>query len=102
MARKTSIVIELTEEERRELERVSRSQRLPHGSVVRASLILLLASRESVSAVSTKVGLARRIVMKWADRFLRERTRGLEDAPRSGRPARFPPSDRHASGEACV
>jgi len=98
--RKTSIVIQLTEEEQYELERVSRSQRLSHSAVVRANLILLLASGETVSAVSKKVGLARRIVMKWAERFLRKRRSGLEDAPRSGRPARFSPSDRAISREA--
>jgi transposase len=63
-------------------------------------LILLLASGATVSAVSKEVRLARRIVMKWAERFLRKRLNGLEDAPRSGRPARFPPRDRVIPREA--
>jgi hypothetical protein len=100
LPRKTSIVVDLTKGEREELERVSRSQRLPHRAVVRANLILLLAAGESISSVSLKVRLARRIVMKWAERFLQNRVGGLVDAPRSGRPARFSPSDRHVSGEA--
>jgi transposase len=100
--KKTSIVIELSDEERVTLERTSRSQKIPHSAVVRANLILLLEAGESVSAVSKRVGLARRIVMKWADRFLRKRVSGLEDAPRSGRPARFSPGDRTVPREVGV
>lgn len=99
---KTLIRIVLTEEERSELERIARSQVLPHRDVVRAKLILLLAAGRSLSTVGREVGLVRRIVRKWARRFIRKRLRGLEDDPRSGRPARFSPSDRDAPGEAGV
>ena len=66
----------LTEMEREELERRSRSQAVAHRDVVRAKLVLLLASGQSVSAVSREVGLARRIVVKWAERFSRKRVNG--------------------------
>jgi transposase len=92
----------LSNDERVELERTSRSQVVAHRSVVRAKLILLLASGRSVSAVSREVGRERRIVLKWAERFIRKRLEGLVDAPRSGRPARFSPRDRAVSGEAGV
>ena len=99
-ANKTPIRIELAEDERQNLERVARSLVTPHREVVRAQLILSLAAGMSVSAVSRQVGLARRIVCKWADRFTRSRLPGLDDAPRSGRPPRFSPDRCDALGEA--
>jgi hypothetical protein len=98
----TPIHIELTFVERMELERIARAESLPHRTVVRARVVLGLVDGSSVSAIARQVGRQRRIVRKWADRFVRKRLRGLDDAPRSGRPARFPPSRRHAPGEAGV
>jgi hypothetical protein len=97
---KTPIRIELTQDEREILEQVARSFALPHRDVVRARTILSLADGMSVSAVGRKVGRARRIVCKWADRFIRKRLRGLDDLPRSGRPPRFSPDRRDALGQA--
>ena len=97
---KTPIKIELTNDEREILEQVARAFAMPHRDVVRAQTILLLAKGMSVSAVGRKVGRARRIVCKWADRFIRKRLRGLDDAPRSGRPPRFSPDRVHAPGQA--
>ena len=98
----TPIHIELTEVERAELERIARAESLPHRAVVRARVVLGLVDGRSVSAIAREVGRQRRIVRKWADRFVRKRLRGLDDAPRSGRPARFSPSGRHVLGEAGV
>ena len=88
-SKKTQIV--LSEKERREIERISRSQVHAHRSVVRAQLILRLAAGQSVRSVAKEVGVERRIVMKWEKRFREKRLEGLEDAKRSGRPAHFPP-----------
>jgi transposase len=87
----TSIEIKLTPQESRELRLLVRRQKAPYREVVRAQMILLLASGESFAATSRKVGKARRIVYKWAKRFLVKRIAGLKDKPRSGRPARFSP-----------
>jgi DNA-directed RNA polymerase sigma subunit (sigma70/sigma32) len=97
---KTPINIVLAPDEHRALEGVARSLAAAHRDVVRAQTILRLAEGRTVSAVGREVGLARRIVCKWADRFLRKRLAGLADAPRSGRPPRFSPDRRHAPGEA--
>lgn len=99
---KSSIRIELASDEREILEQVARSFAVPHRDVVRAQVILSLAKGMSVSSVGRQVGLARRIVRKWADRFVRKRLLGLNDAPRSGRPPRFSPDHRDAPGEARV
>jgi hypothetical protein len=92
--------IELTSEERAELERRARSHVLAHRMVVRAKVILLLAAGGSVSAVARAVARQRGIVRKGAQRFTRQRLRGLEDAPRSGRPAVFSPRGGHPLGQA--
>jgi hypothetical protein len=96
------IRIELSVDEREELEAISRAQALPHRAVVRAKIILLLVDGESVSGVARALGQRRRIVAKWAHRFIKKRLRGLDDAARSGRPPRFSPDRRSASGEARV
>jgi len=88
---KTSIVIKLTRQESHELRVIARRQRAPHRLVVRARIILSLAGGASCSATARQVGVARRIVYKWAQRFLVDRMAGLDDRPRSGRPARFFP-----------
>jgi DNA-directed RNA polymerase specialized sigma24 family protein len=88
---KTPIEIVLTEEERVELERLSRGLALPHRLVVRATAILGLAAGETVSAVARRVDRGRRHVRRWAERFRKKRLKGLDDATRSGRPARFSP-----------
>lgn len=99
---KTDLRIELSVQERQELERLDRSQAAPHRAVVRARTILLLAEGMSVSAVSRRVGRGRRIVRKWAVRFQKRRLPGLVDLARSGRPARFSPRSRRVPGEAGV
>ena len=98
----TTIRIELSEDERAELEHWARSLAAPHRKVVRAKTILLMAGRQTVSAVSRQVGRQRRHVRKWAQRFLRKRLRGLDDEPRSGRPPASSPRDCDVPGEAGV
>ena len=100
MARPTSIRIELTTDERAELEILARSLAVSHRTVVRARLIVLLADGETVASTARRVQLRRRIVYKWAHRFVRKRIAGLDDEPRSGRPGRFSPRSGDASGEA--
>ena len=94
------IRIELTAQERAELETIARAQALPHRAVVRAKVVLAIAEGGSLSATARDLGQQRRIVRKWAERFVRKRLRGLSDAARSGRPARFPPCGRAAPDQA--
>lgn len=97
--RKTSLRIVLTEGERAELERRSRSMIEEHRVVVRARVILDLSAGKTLAAISGERGLAKRIVRKWGARFEKKRLLGLEDAARSGRPARFSPLSRVGVGE---
>jgi len=97
---KTPIRIELTDKERQELERICRAHTASQRDVTRARIVLRLGEGEALSRVAAEVGRQRRIVRKWATRFVRKRLRGLVDAPRSGRPARFSPQSGHTPGEA--
>src|SRR5215211_4604340 len=100
MRLKSPLRIELTPDERSELERRSRAFGAPYRMVVRAKVILRLADGESLGAVGRSLHMGRRHVRKWASRFVRKRVLGLEDAPRSGRPPRFSPRGGNASGQA--
>ena len=81
----------LTDAERTELERRQRATTVAHGLVERGRIVLLLADGLPVSEVARRVGVQRRIVRKWGERFLAHRLDGLTDLPRSGRPPVFPP-----------
>jgi hypothetical protein len=94
------VAIVLEPAERVVLEDIARAMVMPHRDVVRAQVILMVADGVALAVISRKVGLARRIVRKWAARFARDRFRGLADAPRSGRPPRFSPDRHDASGQA--
>ena len=99
---KSPLHLELTEEERTELERRTRALTAPYRDVTRARIVLLLAEGLSVSSVARKVGRERNVVKDWGWRFKARRLAGLEDAPRSGRPARFSPLRRDPSDQAGV
>lgn len=98
----TPIRIELSDAERCELERRARAYCAAHREVVRAKVILRLAEGHTVSAIGREVGLERRIVRKWGERFQHKRLQGLSDTPRSGRPPRFSPRCGVASDQAGV
>lgn len=49
---------------------------MPYRDVVRARVILMVADGVSLSEIGRKVGLARRIVRKWAARLAVDRFRG--------------------------
>jgi hypothetical protein len=97
---RTRIRIELTETERRILERQARGLAVPHRTVVRSKIILLLASGQKISVIARRLGCERGSVRMWGERFERKRLPGLEDADRSGRPSRFSPRNRGALGQA--
>jgi hypothetical protein len=85
-------VIRLTREERRELEARARQYTSPYRDVIRAKLVLLAAEGLSNDVIAARVDLPRQIVSKWRHRFFDQRLAGLDEEPRGGRPAAFPPS----------
>lgn len=96
----TPIRIELTSDERAELEKRARGQLVAHRDAVRAKIVLLVAQGRPLSEVARQVGRQRKIVRKWAERFVKKRMAGLCDAPGRGRVPVFSPRGGRPLGEA--
>ena len=94
MPRKSPFIIQLTVEERRELESVARQYTSPYCDVVRARIILMAADGLSNDLIAARLDTPRQIVSKWRKRFALARLPGLEGQPRGGRIARFSPQSR--------
>lgn len=86
----TKKVIQLDEVERTELMRRSNSHKAESRDKLRANIILLKSEGKTQQQVSDGLGIARRTVMKWTDRFLENRLEGLFDAPGRGRKPTVP------------
>ncbi len=94
MPRHSPFRIDLTREERRELEARSRRYTSPYRDVVRAKLILLAADNLPNEVIAARLDAPRQIISKWRKRFFEQRLAGLEEEPRGGRTARFSPQRR--------
>jgi len=81
--------IELSSEEREELERLSRRPRSNRNVATRARIVLASASGLSDVAVAAKVRCNNVTAGKWRRRFAERRLDGLYDDPRVGAPRRI-------------
>lgn len=91
MPRTSPYLIDLTQTERQTLEARANRYTLPYRDVIRARIVLLAAEGLANSEIADKLDTRREIVSKWRKRFFYERLTGLEERPRAGRPAVFPP-----------
>jgi putative transposase len=78
--------INMCDEDRLQLESISRSHSLPHGLVTRAQIILLAAQGATNNAIADSVGFSLQSVCKWRQRYIRQGLKGLHDELRPGRP----------------
>ena len=91
--RTTSLTIRLTLSERRTLLAWQRATTIPAGQARRGRIILLLVDGMTITDIATMVGVSRRFVYKWVQRFREEGVEGLADKPGRGhRRGRVPPS----------
>ncbi|HYA45773.1 MAG TPA: helix-turn-helix domain-containing protein [Acidimicrobiales bacterium] len=81
----------LTADERQELERRSRCYTAPYAQVVRAKIVLLGADGLANVEIAARLDTSPQVVHRWRKRFVERGLKGLEDAPRSGRPRVFSP-----------
>ncbi|MRG96085.1 helix-turn-helix domain-containing protein [Polyangium spumosum] len=90
---RTTPKVEMTPDERLVLEARARAptekDTHEHRQALRAKIVLARAEGHDVAYVATHVGVGRRVVMRWLDRFVRDRLQGLEDRPRRGAPRRI-------------
>jgi len=81
--------IELDVKDRKLLEGWSRAQRVEHRLKIRSQIILKAAEGCSGREIAETLSIPEVTVSKWRRRFLRHGIAGLEDAPRSGKPAKY-------------
>lgn len=82
------IVIELSGEEKEQLEGIVRRRRAAKADVQRARVVLLSAQGIAGKEIARRVGMSEPTVGKWRQRFLAHRCLGLSEMPRSGAPRR--------------
>jgi transposase len=80
---------ELTAEERATIEKLARSRTEQARLVERAQIILGLADGERPSHLALRLRVARPKLYRWLTRFNSHGLAGLQDEPRSGRPATY-------------
>src|SRR5262245_24733337 len=77
--RTTSLTIRLTPVERRTLRAWQRATTISAGRARRGRIILLMAEGVPITDIAATVGISRRFVYKWAQRFLAQGLEGLVD-----------------------
>jgi transposase len=82
--------ISLSEASREELESLSRRGMAPYQMVMRARIVLLAAGGTANSAIAGRLGICEDTARKWRRRYCEQGLDGLADAPRPGRPRKFP------------
>jgi transposase len=84
-----NLAIELTAEDRAQLEAIQRTRALPHSLVRRARIVLLSADGVPAGEIARLCHVSGPTVSLWRRRFLDEGLSGLHDEIRSGRPRRL-------------
>jgi transposase len=83
-------VVEVSEADRRELERRVRGKGAPAREVERARIVLLSAEGVPGKQIAAIVGCAEPTVVTWRGRYAEFGLPGLQDLPRPGKPAQLP------------
>jgi transposase len=82
--RKTSLTIRLTPAERQTLLAWQRATTIAAGRARRGRILVLVADGMPISTVAATVGISRRFVYKWVQRFQEQGVEGLTDKPGRG------------------
>ncbi|MGV9868709.1 helix-turn-helix domain-containing protein [Rhodococcus koreensis] len=85
--------VALDDVDRVELERRVRAGNTPQKVVLRAVIVLLAADGASNAAIADELGICVDTARKWRARFCAKGIKALVDAPRSGRPPVYTPTD---------
>jgi hypothetical protein len=92
--RTTALTIRLTPAERQTLLAWQGATAIPVGLARRGRMVLLLAAGMTITAIARTVGISRRFISKWVQRFVEKGLEGLYDKPGRHRPSASLPSDR--------
>jgi transposase len=86
--------IEISEGDRKELERIVRSSTAEVRMVERAAIVLAAGEGLSAQTVARRLGCSLNTAQKWRSRYERDGICGLRDQPRSGKPLTYSQADR--------
>jgi transposase len=91
MAGRTADALLVGDEERAELEALTRATSVSAGVAQRARIVLLAADATPNHQIAELVGVSRPTVNKWRERFAEQRVEGLVDVARPGPMRRIDP-----------
>src|SRR3954468_6969532 len=81
-----AVAIELSDDERAQLQRRAGGRTTAQGLAQRSRIVLLAAAGLSNTEIAEHVGVSRATAATWRARFAEHRLDGLTDEPRPGRP----------------
>jgi hypothetical protein len=88
--RKTSVSLRLTPADRQTLLSWQLSSTIPAGRARRGRIIVQLADGVPIAHIAATVGISRRFVYKWVQRFMQDGVEGLADKPGGRQPRSHP------------
>jgi transposase len=94
MPRKSPYGIALDQATRETLKARARKYTSAYRDVVRARIVLMAAAGMDNDEIALRLNTSRDVVSMWRKRFFEQGLAGLEERPRRGRPAVFPPRGR--------
>jgi transposase len=86
MPNPVAVAIELSDQERAQLEGWARRRTSAQALAQRSRIVLLAAEGLKNTEIAERLGISRNMVMTWRSRFAQHRLDGLLDEPRPGRP----------------
>jgi transposase len=89
MSISSPVLIELSEDERAQLESWARRHTSAQALALRSRVVLLAASGLNNTEIAARLGVYRPMVRKWRGRFAEHRLDGLSDEPRPGQPRKI-------------
>ena len=87
--------VELSSQEREELESIVTSQTYEARLYQRAKIVLLCSEGMAISKIAEKLDIRPNTVIVWRDRYLEEGVDGLYDRERAGKPVTYGEAFRH-------
>src|SRR6267154_527174 len=82
---------ELTEEEHSTLKQLLHARKVPVGKLKRSQIVWMANQGKRTPEIAKQLKVSESMVRKWLKRFREQGLAGLEEAPRSGRPATYQP-----------
>ncbi|CQR72776.1 helix-turn-helix domain-containing protein [Sporomusa ovata] len=91
---RVAVKIELTDEERAELDKNVKGHKVEKRLYIRSRIILLAAEGKECIEIAEMLGVSEKTCRKWRNRFAEKRLDGIFDLERSGAPDTFTEEER--------